>query len=202
MLDARSQRTLLDLAWPAAAPARHLTALAAILLGTCLLTLSAKVQVPFWPVPMTMQSLVVLMIAMAYGSRLAVATVAAYLLAGAAGLPVFAGTPARGIGLAYMMGPTGGFLVGFVLAAWIVGLLAERGWDRSFMACAAAMVLGHLVITLAGAMWLAVLMGTSKAVEVGVTPFLASSALKVALGATVMPMIWRLLGRAGPQEWR
>jgi len=203
MLDVRSPRTLLDVAWPDGAQARRLTTAAAVLFGVCLLTLSAKVQVPFWPVPMTMQSLVVIMLGMAYGSRLAVATVCAYLLAGAAGLPVFAGTPARGIGLAYMMGPTAGFLVGFVLAAWLVGFLAERGWDRTFLKCAAAMVLGHLAISLSGVVWLAILMGTTKAIDVGLTPFLASSALKTALGAACMPVIWRILARkSATQEWR
>ena len=193
----------MDLAWPEAAQARRLTAAAAILLGACLLTLSAKIQVPFWPVPMTMQSLVVIMLGMAYGSRLAVATVCAYLLAGAAGLPVFAGTPQRGIGLAYMMGPTAGFLVGFVLSAWLVGFLAERGWDRTFLKCALAMVLGHLAISLSGVVWLAVLMGTAKAIDVGLMPFLASSALKTALGAACMPLLWRVLGRrSAAQEWR
>jgi biotin transport system substrate-specific component len=188
MLDVRSPRTLLDVAWPDGAQARRLTTAAAVLFGVCLLTLSAKVQVPFWPVPMTMQSLVVIMLGMAYGSRLAVATVCAYLLAGAAGLPVFAGTPARGIGLAYMMGPTAGFLV---------------GWDRTFLKCAAVMVLGHLAISLSGVVWLAILMGTTKAIDVGLTPFLASSALKTALGAACMPVIWRILARkSATQEWR
>jgi biotin transport system substrate-specific component len=197
MLDITAPRTLLDIARPQGLAAQRLTLAVAVFLGVCLLTLSAKVQVPFWPVPMTMQTLVVLMLGMAYGSRLAAGTVFAYLLAGAAGLPVFAGTPERGIGLAYMMGPTFGFLVGFLIAAWLVGFLAERGWDRSFLKCAAAMVLGHLVISLAGVVWLAVLMGTTKAIEVGFTPFMASSVLKTALGAVAMPMLWRVLGRGG-----
>jgi biotin transport system substrate-specific component len=176
---------------------------AAILFGVCLLTLSAKAQVPFWPVPMTMQTLAVLMLAMAYGSRLGVATVAAYLLAGAAGLPVFAGTPERGIGLAYMMGPTAGFLAGFVAAAGLAGLLAQRGWDRSFFSCATAMVIGHVVIVGAGVAWLATLMGLPKAIDVGLMPFLASSLLKIALGATAMPLLWRTVGRrSSAQEWR
>ncbi|MGE5513087.1 MAG: biotin transporter BioY [Bacteroidota bacterium] len=197
MLNITAPRTLLDIARPQGLAAQRVTLAVAVFLGVCLLTLSAKVQVPFWPVPMTMQTLVVLMLGMAYGSRLAAGTVFAYLLAGAAGLPVFAGTPERGIGLAYMMGPTFGFLVGFLIAAWLVGFLAERGWDRSFLKCAAAMVLGHLVITLAGVVWLAVLMGTTKAIEVGFTPFMASSVLKTALGAVAMPMLWRVLGRGG-----
>lgn len=203
MLDARSPRTLLDLAWPEGVLARRIGTTAAVFFGMCLLTLSAKMKVPFWPVPMTMQTLVVLMLGMAYGARLATGTVFAYLLAGAAGLPVLAGTPERGIGLAYMMGPTGGFLIGFLLAAWLVGVLAERGWDRTFLTCAAAMVLGHLVISLSGVAWLSVLMGTSKAIDVGLMPFLASSALKTALGAVCMPVIWRILGRrSATQEWR
>ncbi len=194
MLQTGVSTTLLESAAPRGALARALVAAAAVFGGVCLLTLSAKIQVPFWPVPMTLQTLVVLMLGMSYGSRLAAGTVAAYLLAGAAGLPVLAGTPERGIGLAYMMGPTGGFLVGFLLSAWLVGWLAERGWDRSFLKCAAAMVLGHVAITLAGVAWLAVLLGTPKAIELGLMPFLASSALKTALGAVSMPMLWRVLG--------
>jgi biotin transport system substrate-specific component len=193
MHQSQTSRTLLGMAASQRGAARWPLAVAAGFLGVCLLTLSAKVQVPFWPVPMTLQTLVVLMLGMSCGARLAAATVVAYLLAGAAGLPVLAGTPERGIGLAYMMGPTAGFLVGFVLAAWLVGVLAERDWDRSFLRCAAAMVLGHAVITLSGLAWLAVLFGTPKAIEVGLMPFLASSALKTALGAVSMPMLWRLL---------
>lgn len=192
---AAAPRTLLETAWPQDAGARRVGMMVAALFGVCLLTLSAKVQVPFWPVPMTMQTLVVLMIGMAYGSRLAAGTVLAYLLAGAAGLPVFAGTPERGIGLAYMMGPTAGFLVGFVIAAWLVGFLAERGWDRSFLTCALAMIAGHVAISLSGVVWLAVLMGTTKAIDIGLMPFLASSALKTALGTAAMPLIWRIVSR-------
>ena len=155
MLDARLPGTLIDAAWSNSTTARRLGLVAAVVVGVCLLTLSAKLQVPFYPVPMTMQTLVVLMIGMAYGRVLGTATVAAYLLAGAAGLPVFAGTPERGIGLAYMMGPTGGFLVGFLISAWLMGALAERGWSNSFLLSAAAMIIGHAVILAAGVAWLA-----------------------------------------------
>jgi biotin transport system substrate-specific component len=188
-------RTLLDTAWPQDNTTRRVGMVVAVVFGVCLLTLSAKIQVPFWPVPMTMQTLVVLMLGMAYGSRLAVGTVLAYLLAGAVGLPVFAGTPERGIGLAYMMGPTAGFLVGFLIAAWIVGFLAERGWDRNFLTCGAAMIAGHVAISLSGVVWLAILFGTTKAIDIGLVPFLASSALKTALGTAAMPLIWRFVAR-------
>ena len=101
-----------------------------VLAGSVLLWISAKVQVPFWPVPMTLQTLAVLGLAAALGRRLGVAAVVLYLMEGALGLPVFAGTPEKGIGLAYMAGPTGGYLAGFVLAAFIVGTLAERGLTK------------------------------------------------------------------------
>jgi biotin transport system substrate-specific component len=195
MLTTDSPRTLLDLAKPESGAAKLATTVGAVLFGVCLLTLSAKIKVPFWPVPMTMQTLVVLMLGMAYGARMAAGTVLAYLLAGAAGLPVLAGTPERGIGLAYMMGPTGGFLLGFLISAWVVGFLAERGFDRSLILCALAMLAGHAIISLAGVAWLAALLGTTKAIQVGFMPFLASSVLKTALGAAAMPLIWRVVQR-------
>ena len=110
--------------------------------GTALLTLSAKIQVPFYPVPMTMQTFAIVVIAMAFGWKLGAATVVLYLLEGAFGLPVFAGTPAKGIGIAYMTGPTGGYLVGFFLAAGLTGWLAQRGWDRNVVTTLAAKVAG------------------------------------------------------------
>jgi biotin transport system substrate-specific component len=177
--------------------ARALWIGAALVIGVVLLTVSAKVQVPFWPVPMTMQTFVVLMIGMAYGPKLGTGTVLAYLMVGAAGLPVFAGTPERGVGLVYMVGPTGGFLAGFLPAAWVVGRLAERGWDRTVLGCAAAATAGHLVILLAGVTWLAASLGAIRAVEVGLLPFLASTVVKTALAAVAMPLFWRCVRSRG-----
>ena len=124
--------TFAELLWPARGASRPLRALLLALLGSALLTISAKIEVPFYPVPMTMQTLVVLLLGMAFGARLGAATVLLYLAEGAVGLPVFAGTPERGIGIAYMLGPTGGYLVGFVLSAAITGWLTERrrDWPR------------------------------------------------------------------------
>jgi len=195
MLDARLPGTLIDAHWSSSTSARRLGLLVAVAAGVCLLTLSAKLQVPFYPVPMTMQTLVVLMIGMAYGRVLGTATVLAYLLAGAAGLPVFAGTPERGIGLAYMMGPTGGYLLGFVISAWLMGVLAERGWSGSVLLSAAAMIVGHALILAGGIAWLAVLLGPEKAIATGLVPFLATTAVKCALGAVAVPTIWRAFGR-------
>ncbi|PPD15325.1 MAG: biotin transporter BioY [Methylobacterium sp.] len=166
------------------------------LLATGLLTLSAKVQVPFYPVPMTMQSLVVLVIGAAFGWRLGTATVMLYMLQGLAGLPVFAGTPEKGLGLAYMMGPTGGYLLGFVAAAFVTGLLAERGWTRSALGALAAMTIGHAVIFLFGFAWLAALIGAGKAYLGGVAPFYAATLFKTLLGAALLPAAWALVKRA------
>lgn len=163
--------------------------------GSLLLWLSAKIQVPFWPVPMTMQTLVVLGLGMVFGPRLAIATVMLYLAQGAAGLPVFAGTPEKGIGLAYMMGPTGGYLFGFVLAAGIVGWLAEQGWDRNIFTTALAMLVGNLVIYLPGLAWLTTFIGIEKAYLFGMQPFLAGDAVKLAIAAMALPMTWKLIDR-------
>lgn len=186
-----SQATLIGALWPAEVPGGVLRAVLLAVFGTAMLTLSAKIQVPFWPVPMTMQTFVVLVIGMAYGWRLAGATVMLYLVEGAVGLPVFAGTPERGLGLAYMTGPTGGYLVGFAAAAVILGWLAERGWDRTLGRTFAAMALGHAVILACGVFWLASMVGWDRAVAVGLTPFWAATVLKTALGAAVLPLAWR-----------
>src|SRR4051794_6282406 len=137
MRTATAHPTLIDRLWPNR-DAAALRGLLLMVVGSLLLTASAKAQVPMWPVPMTMQSFAVLVIGMAYGPRLAFATVGLYLLEGAAGLSVFAGTPERGIGLSYMAGPTGGYLIGFLVSAVAMGWLAERGWDRSILWAAAA----------------------------------------------------------------
>jgi len=163
-------------------------------LGTALLTLSAKVSLPLPYVPMTLQTLVVLMIGAAYGWRLGGATVMAYLAEGVIGLPVFAGPVG---GLAPLVGPTAGYLVGFVAAAIFTGWLSERGWDRSAPLLFVAMGLGHIIILAAGFTWLAfgMKLGAEKAWLVGVAPFVAASVLKNALGAALVPAIRRLIDR-------
>ena len=164
------------------------------IVGSLALWVSAKLSVPFWPVPLTMQTLVVLVIGMAFGARLGAATVLLYLAEGAVGLPVFSGTPEKGIGLAYMMSTTGGYLVGFVLAAGAVGFLAERGWDRSPVKTALAMVLGNILIYMTGLLWLGTIVGWDKPVLAwGLTPFLAGDAVKIAAAAVLMPLVWRLV---------
>jgi biotin transport system substrate-specific component len=164
-----------------------------VALGTALLTLSAKVNLPLPYVPMTLQTLVVLMIGAAYGWRLGCVTVMAYLAEGAIGLPVFA-SPVGGI--APLIGPTAGYLFGFVVAAFVTGWLSERGWDRSVLRLFVAMAFGHILILAAGFGWLAfgMKLGVEKAWLVGVTPFIAPSLVKNALGATLVPAIRRIVG--------
>ncbi len=186
--------TLIGSAWPGAAGSWLGMAVLAVA-GTVLLTVSAKIQVPFYPVPMTMQTFAVLVIGMAYGWKLGGATVALYLAEGAVGLPVFAGTPEKGIGLAYMAGPTGGYLVGFVLAAGIAGWLGEKGWDRSVPMTLAAMAIGTVIIFVPGYFWLALLIGQEKAWAFGVLPFLLGEVFKIALAAAVLPGAWKLIAR-------
>jgi len=157
---------------------------AVIILGSLLLWASAKVQVPFWPVPMTLQTYVVLGMGALLGWRLGAATVAAYLVEGALGLPVFAGTPANGIGLAYMAGPTGGYLAGYFVAVVLVGWLTARRGNHSIVSTAAALLIGELAILGLGCAWLGVQFGWEKAFALGLGPFLVGDALKLAL-ATV-----------------
>lgn len=162
----------------------------AVVAGTALLAVSAKIQVPFYPVPVTMQTLVVLLLGMTLGARLGFATLALYLAEGLAGLPVFAGTPEKGIGLAYMIGPTGGYLLGYLIAATLTGWLAERGFDRTLPKAALALVLGNLAIYVPGLIWLGSVVGWDKPVlAYGLTPFLAGDALKLALGASLLPLL-------------
>jgi len=189
------QATLAAALWPTRGHAALLRAALLALGGSLLLTFSAKLQIPFWPVPMTMQTFAVLVIGMGLGARLGGATVALYLAEGSLGLPVFAGTPEKGIGFAYLIGPTGGYLLGFLVSAALLGWLAERGWDRHIGSTLAAMALGSALIFACGLAWLGPLIGFTKAVQFGLLPFLPGAALKIALAAVLLPGIWRMLGR-------
>lgn len=182
--------------WPAAQGTAAEAARAAVLivLGSALLALSAKINVPLPYVPMTMQTLVVVLIGAGYGARLGGMTVMAYLAEGAVGLPVFAG-PVGGI--APLIGPTAGYLAGFVAAAFVTGWLSERGWDRSVLSLFVAMAFGHVIILAAGFAWLAggIGLGVEKAWLVGVAPFIVGSIVKTALGAALLPAARRRLER-------
>jgi biotin transport system substrate-specific component len=200
-----SSRALATAVWPRDVN-RVARALVLVLVGTAILAISAKVKVPFWPVPMTLQTLAVLLIGAAYGSRLAVATVVAYIAEGMLGLPVFTNTPPAVAGPLYMMGPTAGFIMSWVLVAAIVGLASDRGWDRSALRLGAAMLLAVAVQFALGFAWLAWFaelpngvagIGAARAFAGGVAPFLLGDGLKVVLAALIIPASWSLVERKG-----
>jgi len=140
--------------------------------------------------------LTVLLLGISFGWRLGVVTVLFYLAQGAAGLPVFAGTPEKGLGLLYMMGPTGGYLFGFVLAAGLTGWLAERGLDRTALGTAIAMVLGNVAIYVFGLLWLGSFVGyNEKVLALGLMPFIFGDLVKIALATLTMPLVWKFLNR-------
>jgi biotin transport system substrate-specific component len=187
---------LLDTVGPTDGTALRAKQALMVVLGIALLAASAKVQVflPGNPVPITMGTFGVLTIGAAYGARLGLITVLGYLALGALGASVFAGQEA---GLTYMMGGTGGYLVGYALAAAALGHFARRGWDRSIAWMALAMLIGNVLIYVPGLVWLQQFAsGWAQTLEWGITPFLVGDALKLALAALLVPGLWKLLGRA------
>ncbi|MFI4995556.1 MAG: biotin transporter BioY [Hyphomicrobiales bacterium] len=179
------------------------------LAGVTLLTLTAKISVPYLPVPMTLQSFAVLSLGAAYGVRLSAISVIAYLVCGMGGLPVFTGTPPLIAGPAYLLGPTGGFLVGFIPAAMFMGLIAEAKLDRSFSATLPSTLFAAAIILACGFLWLAFAarmgagrhgLGAPAAWSKGVVPFLLGDTIKAALTAALFPAIWSLIGARPPRE--
>ncbi|WP_299285851.1 biotin transporter BioY [uncultured Tateyamaria sp.] len=168
-----------------------------VVAGIVLLAVAAKIKVPMWPVPITMGTFAVLTVGAAYGARLGLVTILGYMIVGAFGFDVFASSSAEAYGLTYMTGGTGGYLVGYVLATLALGALAQRGWDRSVLWMALAMLIGNVLIYVPGLAWLGQLYGWDKPIlEWGLTPFLAGDAIKLALAALILPAAWKLVGRA------
>jgi biotin transport system substrate-specific component len=197
--------TFADLIWPAR-PGRATVVLRGViltLLGACLLTLSAKITVP-GPINMTLQTLAVLALGATLGLRLSLASVALYLAEGAMGLPVFTNTPPLVAGLPYLMGPTGGFLVGFAVAAAMVGFAADRGLISRPMRFALVLLAADAALMICGWAWLALFaqmasgatgLGFAKAFAIGVQPFILAEAVKVALAAFALPVVWTAASR-------
>jgi biotin transport system substrate-specific component len=188
-------RVMIEAVWLKSGIGREI---ALVLGGSLLIALSAQLQfvLPFSPVPITGQTFAVLLLGALYGSKRGPATVVTYLALGAVGLPVFAG---GAFGIARLVGPTGGYLVGFVAAAFVVGLLSERGWDRKLWTTAVGMIIGNGIIYVAGVLWLSRFVGWPAVLSTGVLPFLAGDALKIALATILLPAGWKLIGRAGQQ---
>lgn len=191
---------LADIVFPGALRRSRVQQVAAdvlLILGGSLFTaLMARITIPlpFTPVPITGQTLAVLLTGAALGSRRGALSMAAYVLEGALGLPVFAGGTA---GLKRLTGPTGGYLIGFIAAAFVIGWLAERGWDRRPLSTALAMLIGNAVIYLFGLPWLALFLGgfsgPKGALMLGLLPFIPGDLLKLALAAFLLPSAWWLV---------
>ena len=160
-----------------------------ILFGTLLLTISAKVQVPFWPVPMTMQTFVVFLIGSTYGVRLSFLTLLAYLFEGAIGLPVFA----SGGGIVYLTGPTAGYLYGMTIAAVVISFFADKGFSNSYIKSFISIILGSIIIFTFGVLYLGSIIGYSKALQLGLLPFLPSELFKIVLAVLLIPTLNKII---------
>lgn len=170
-----------------------------VVIGIMALAILAKVKIPMWPVPVTMGTFAVLTIGATYGPRLGLTTILGYMIIGALGFDVFAGSTAEVYGLTYMMGGTGGYLLGYVLATLALGFAARAGWDRSVVLMAVALLAANVLVYVPGIAWLSVLYegkGLAWAIEVGLTPFLIGDALKLGLAALLVPGLWKLIGSA------
>ena len=188
---------LSELFGPSEGTALRIKQVALVMFGIAAITIAAKIRIPMWPVPLTMGTFAILTIGAAYGPKLGLTTILGYLAIGALGFNVFAGSSAENAGLAYMMGGTGGYLVGYVLAAVTLGMFARAGWDRSTPKMALALLAGNALIYVPGLLWLGVLYGWDKPIlEWGLTPFLLGDALKLALAALVLPAVWKFVGKA------
>jgi len=170
-----------------------------VAVGIAALAVAAKIRVPMWPspVPITLGTFAVLSIGAAYGARLGLVTILGYMLIGAIGFDVFASSSAEKNGLTYMMGGTGGYLLGYVLATLALGWAARKGWDRSVLTMIGAMLIGNALIYVPGVLWLhQFTSGWAQTFEWGLTPFLIGDAMKLGLAALLFPAIWKLVGKA------
>ena len=157
-------------------------------IGSFILAISSKVQIPLTPVPVTLQTLVLLVMSMFLGWRGAVGATSLYLFQGAIGLPVFA----HGGGFIILFGPTGGYLFGFLIASLVVGYLAEKGWDRSVVLTFTSMTIGTLIIYLFGVIWLSYLKDLNTALVFGLLPFITPDILKICLGTCLVSAGWEI----------
>ena len=174
----------------------QLTNFVTIVICSLLLILSAKIKVDLYPVPMTLQPLAVLMIAMLCGRNISVAAVTLYLIQGMVGLPVFA----YGGGLPYLLGPTGGFLFGFLFASILIGELADRGWGKSLIKSVFAMLIGLFIIYICGVFQLSILKGFDFAIINGLKPFIIGDLYKLILAALLLPQIWKLVDKVEQKD--
>ena len=170
-----------------------------VVVGIFILALFSKIKIPIWPspVPINLATLSVLTIGLTYGSKLGLMTVFGYLILGTLGFDVFANSSAKVNGMEYMLGGTGGYLFGYLLATIALGFLAQAGWDRNVFKIVLALIIGSVLIYIPGIFWLAKLYTWNKPILAwGLTPFLIGDALKILLAALVIPSMWKFIGSA------
>ncbi|MEM7240874.1 MAG: biotin transporter BioY [Pseudomonadota bacterium] len=196
---ATQDKVLTEAFWQATGTQLWIKRVALVVLGVIALIVAAKTKVliPPSPIPITMGTLAILTIGAAYGPRLGLATILAYMIIGAFGFDVFANSSAENNGIAYMLGGTGGYLLGYVLATLALGYFARKGWDRNVVLMALAMLIGNILIYVPGIAWLAHLYTWEKPIlEWGLWPFLIGDAMKLAAAALILPAAWKLVGKA------
>ncbi|MDC3186092.1 biotin transporter BioY [Candidatus Pelagibacter sp.] len=164
--------------------------LLAIVLGLIALTISAKIKIPFYPVPMTMQTFVVLFLGISLGYKIGLATIGLYLIEGIAGLPVFSNSPEKGVGLIYFIGPTMGYLIGFLTACYLASMIK---FEDSFFIILCKLVLATSTIYILGLLWLGTLIGWDKPIfALGAKPFLLAEIFKIAILALLVKKIIKI----------
>ncbi|MGR3397339.1 biotin transporter BioY [Pseudooceanicola nanhaiensis] len=199
MAQAMTDRVLTETFGPSEGAALRIKQAFLVVAGIALLAIMAKIKLPVPPSPVAvnMGTFAVLTIGAAYGARLGLVTIIGYMLIGALGFDVFQSSTAELSGIDYMTGSTGGYLLGYVLATVLLGALARRGWDRSVVWMAVAMLAGNIILYVPGLLWLGQIYGWDKPIlEWGLTPFVIGDLMKLALAAMILPAAWKLVGRA------
>ncbi len=211
MMTAQKDMVLQEAIWNATGAALWVKRAILVLAGIAILTLAAKIRVPLppSPVPVTMGTFAVLTLAVAYGPRLGLVTMLGYLLVGAAGFDVFANSSSQSNGLSYMMGTTGGYLGGYLLATIFLGWTARMGWDRSVLLMVAGLFVANVIIYGLGVPWLHHTIlengmyntdkfssAIAQTMQWGFTPYIIGDAIKLALAALLIPAVWKLVGKA------
>jgi len=197
MTTAQNDAVLQEAIWSTTGASLWIKRALLVALGIAGLAIAAKIKVPMWPVPITMGTFAVLTIGAAYGPRLGLATILGYMAIGALGFDIFASSTADKNGIAYMLGGSGGYLLGYVLATAALGYFARLGWDRTALKMGAALLIGNALIYIPGLLWLnGFAESWAQTLQWGLTPFLIGDAIKLALAALLIPGLWKLIGSA------
>ena len=184
---------------PSEGAALRIKQMVLVVLGIAALAIAAKIQVAMFPspVPITLGTFAVLTIGASYGTRLGMATIIGYMLVGAVGFDVFATSSADNYGIGYMLGGSGGYLVGYVLAVAYLGWAARRGMDRNIEGMAGALLVANVLIYVPGLLWLhRITTGLEQTMQWGLTPYVIGDLMKLALAALLIPAVWKLVGKA------